>query len=364
MSDIKSVDDEKISAALARVGKNKELCKRVFQVLREAEACADNAVTFRNEVRWPLIFGILRDVKTCQVALANGLIFDVGLDSRIEQALLLSSMEYPDHVWEPQTTKLLVKLGTEASNVIVGGAYIGDHVLPIAYGMSKKNRDGQVHAFEPMQQAFGRLLRHLELNKVTNVVPHQLALWDKSDVLLDINGDAALASTLPHYEEQVDLSEVVHSLTIDDYIESRQLSSVGLIMLDTEGAEEKALLGASHLLSRPFPDAPHLIFEVHRNYVDWSNGLENTSIVKLAMSNGYKVFAIRDFHDNYPMTDKVIEIVPVDDIYLEGPPHGFNLFATKDSGLVARMGLRVVKGVSPKLLVDKNPALHHPSEGL
>lgn len=364
MSDIKPVDSEKISEALARVGRNKELYTRVFQALREAEACTENVVAFRNEVRWPLILGILRDVKTCQVVLENGIIFEVGLDSRIEQALLLSSKEHPDHVWEPQTTKLLVRLATETSTVIVGGAYIGDHVLPIAHSMSKKNGLGQVHAFEPMRHAFERLLHHLKLNNIKNVVPHQLALWEKSDILLDINGSAALASTLPHQGEQFPASDVIQSLTIDDYVKSRQLDGVGLIMLDTEGAEEKALLGANNLLSRPFPNAPHLIFEVHRNYVDWSTGLENTSIVKLVMSNGYKVFAIRDFHDNYPMTDKVIEIVPVDNIYLEGPPHGFNLFATKDDGLISRLGLRLVEGVSPKLLVEKTPALHHPTEGL
>ena len=79
---------------------------------------------------------------------------------------------------------------------------------------------------------------------------------------------------------------------------------------------------------------------------------------------GYTIFAIRDFHDNYPMAGKAVEIIPVDRVYLEGPPHGFNLLAIKDSNLVRRLGLRVVENVSPKLLVHKNPALHHPLDGL
>jgi hypothetical protein len=54
----------------------------------------------------------------------------------------------------------------------------------------------------------------------------------------------------------------------------------------------------------------------------------------------------------------------VDRVYLEGPPHGFNMLATKDRDLVGRLGLRIVENVSPKLLLDKDPALHHPLGGL
>jgi hypothetical protein len=79
---------------------------------------------------------------------------------------------------------------------------------------------------------------------------------------------------------------------------------------------------------------------------------------------GYRLFAIRDFHDNVRMSARPIEIIPVDSVYLEGPPHGFNLFATKDTTIVEHLDLRIVRGVSPKLLADRDPALHHPLDGL
>lgn len=134
-------------------------------------------------------------------------------------------------------------------------------------------------------------------------------------------------------------------------------------MLDTEGGEERGLRGAAKLLTSPWPQAPHVIFEIHRKYVDWSDGLENTSVVRFLTEKGYRVFAIRDIHGNHPMTDQDIEIIPIDRVYLEGPPHGFNVLATKDSSLIGRLGLRVVQGVSPKLLMEKDPALHHPLVG-
>jgi FkbM family methyltransferase len=294
------------------------------------------------------------------VVLENGLVFEVYPDSRIEQALLLSPVAHPDHVWEPQTTKLLLALATDAVHVIVGGAYIGDQVLPLARAAAARTPPGIIHAFEPMEHAFKRLLRNLELNNITNVVPQRLGLWDKTDTALSLDGYLALASSVPVDDAQGNTGEVVKSVTIDSYVESQQLSAVGLIMLDTEGGEENALRGARHLLSRSSPESPHIVFEIHRNFTDWSNGLEHTSIVNLLTTCGYTVFAIRDFHSNYPTAGYPIEIIPADCVYLEGPPHGFNMLAIKDPEVVKRLGLRIVRDVSPKLLLEKDPALHHP----
>lgn len=365
ISEIPRNSEEKVlSAALAKVGRDARFRDEFLDALRKAEMKAEAPATFREEVRRPLMFALFADAGYHNVTLENGLVFEVRPDSRIEQALLLSSEARPDHVWEPQTTRLLVTLGMETSHVIVGGAYIGDHVLLIARAMSESGMPGTVHAFEPMESAYRRLVRHLELNSIDNVLAHRLGLWDRSDAMLDLEGDMALAAAVSADEQAEVSEEAVRSVSIDDYVKDRQLSSVGLVMLDTEGGEEKALLGARDLIARSSSEAPHLVFEVHRNYVDWTNGLENTSIIELLTSNGYEVFAIRDFHDNHRMAGRPIEIVPVDSVYLEGPPHGFNVLATKDSHLAERLGLSVVRNVSPKLLIDKDPALHHPLDGL
>lgn len=358
-------DHTLLARALAVAGQSEELRRTIFEALRRAEAESDNLASFREQVRWPLILALLGEAGTERVRLENGLIFEVGADSRIEQALLLSSVEHPDHVWEPQTTKLLTTLAADAAQAIIGGAYIGDHVLPVAHVMASANQPGQVHAFEPMRHAFNRLLRNLELNNITNVAANRLGLWDTSDTSLSVEGQLALASSVAlEDEEGLNNDDVIKSVTIDDYVKSRQLPAVGLIMLDTEGGEERALTGARSLLERPYPEAPNIVFEIHRHFVDWSDGLENTSVVKFLTSRGYRVYAVRDFHLNYPMKGKPIEIIPVDKVYLEGPPHGFNALATKDAGLIQRLALSVVENVSPKLLLDRDPALHHPLGGL
>jgi len=341
-----------LANALSRAGQNDRLREVIFNALRVAESHAEDPATFREQVRWPLILSLLHDAKTHRVVLQNGIVFDVSPDSRIEKALLLSSVAHPDHVWEPQTTKLLTTLAVGAANVIVGGAYIGDHVLPIA-----RATKGTVHAFEPMQHAFDRLCHHLEINDIENVVAQRFGLWNQSHVLLGLDGHLALASSVAIDNEASVGPETPRSITIDDYVRSRELTGVALIMLDTEGGEERALLGAEKTIAR---DSPNIVFEIHRNFVDWTDGLENTSIVKFLISQNYEVFAIRDFHNNYPMATCPVEIIPVSKVYVEGPPHGFNVLATKDKSLVNRLGLRIVANVSPKLLLDKDRALHFP----
>lgn len=343
---------EGLASALARAGRDEELRKIILESLREAELRADDPVSFRERIRWPLILSLLRDVKTHRVVLENGVVFDVSPDSRIEKALLLSSVAQPDHVWEPQTTKLLTALAKGAANTIVGGAYIGDHVVLIARATA-----GTIHAFEPMAHAFERLLHHLEINRVDNVLAHPLGLWNSSHANLRLDGHLALASAVAIGSDEAADGETIHSISIDDYVDSRRVSAVGLIMLDTEGGEENALLGARNTIAH---DAPNVVFEVHRNFVDWTGGLERTSIVTFLTAQGYEVFAIRDFHNNYPTAGFPIEIIPVAEVYLEGPPHGFNVLATKDARLVERLGLRIVRNVSPKLLLEKDPALHFP----
>lgn len=350
-------DNNLLPRALSIAGKDERLRNIILEALRQAEIEADNAASFCEEVRWPLIVSLLSEVKTHRVTLENGLIFEVSPDSRIEKALLLSLVEHPDHVWEPQTTKLLMALSQRASHVIVGGAYIGDQVLPIAQATASRDPSGMVHAFEPMQHAFFRLLRNLEINKITNVVAQRLGLWDQSNISLNIEGHLGLASSLPIENEPNTSGEVIKSISIDDYVKFRQLKSVDLIMLDIEGGEEKALLGARDTIVR---NSPNIVFEIHRHFVDWTGGLEKTSIVEFLRSYGYTVFAIRDFHNNYPMAEHPIEIIPVDRVYLEGPPHGFNVLATRESNLMERLKLRIVENVSPKLLLHKDPTLHHP----
>ena len=348
-----------LADALALLGRDEGTRYAIFDLLRRMEARQPDPQAFREGVRWPLIASMLLDGVGHEVQLDGGLRIEVHPDSRIERALLLSPDDRPHFVWEPQTTRLLSLLAEKASNTIVGGAYIGDQAIFMARAARAIN--GRVHAFEPMQRSFEQLQRNIQINGLDNVTVHRLALWDRSDVRMRLDGSLALAYAVE--DGGSNRENPIVSLSIDDYVEANSLSSVALITLDVEGNEEKALLGAKQLTSRPSRGAPNIVFEVHRSYVDWTNGLLNTAIVSSLMSEGYETFAIRDGHGEYLAGDVPLEVIPADSVYLDGPPHGFNMLATKDKQLVGRMGLHVVGGVSPKLLYNKDPALHHPIGG-
>ena len=139
-------------------------------------------------------------------------------------------------------------------------------------------------------------------------------------------------------------------------------------MLDIEGAEFNVLQGADNFLKMSADNAPNLVFEIHRSYVDWSVGLENTDLIKFVSGFGYKLFAVRDFNSNVDLSDHrkyFIELIPLqtDKIYLEGPPHGFNVLATKnpESWIFANPEtVKIVNNVSPKLLRHRDPKIHQP----
>ncbi len=361
-----------IETALEKAGEDLIVRGTLFLTLAEAEKRSQQPARFRREVRWPIIQALI-STNSHLVTLKNGLVFEIWPQSRIEQALLLSLDEMPDHIWEPQTTRLACTLAKDCLNVIVGGAYIGDQAIPVAKSLQANSRGGCVYAFEPSPQIVKQLIHNIEINKLRNIKAEQLALWDQGGVEMHLQGTPALASAFTEKRVQDETAFTVLTTGIDEYTKEHGISSVGLIMLDTEGAEMQVLAGAQSLIGKTFPEAPHIIFEVHSDHVDLSVNLEKVPTVQYLLSLGYDVFAIRDLHGNLSMAGRAIEIIPVRDVYVAQVPHGFNMLATKDKDVVSRNDLMIARNVSPKLLSDKNiylpyppkdPSLHLPLDGM
>ena len=222
-------------------------------------------------------------------------------------------------------------------------------------------RGGVVHAFEPNNEQRAMLARNAEINGLTNIRPRPEGLWSDSSTTLKLVGYDSFASA---EVAEVGAADGFQTVTIADYLKAAGVDRLDLIVLDIEGAELGALKGAEPFLAKPAGEAPDILFEVHRHYVDWSNGLAETEIVRFLTDRGYKVFALRDFNSNYDLARTPIELIPLGSIYLEGPPHGFNMVAVKDPSVFQTDAYKIVRDVSPKLLRHKDPRLHHPVGGL
>lgn len=354
------MDQEKLLQALNMIAQNSQWRAEFIRQMQSFETrIATPGVDIREDVTGPLVDALHGDNQIVRKNLSDGTQLDFLYRSKIARDFVMSEPEQPDHAWEPQTSRLLVNLAKRAKQVVIGGAYFGDQAILVARQVAKSN--GIVHAFEPNPDQRKMLMHNAGLNNLTNIVPRAEGLWDNSSTTLKLVGFDSFA----HPEIAGDGgSDGFQTTTIEDYLKAAGVAQLDLIMLDIEGAELRALHGAAAYLKRPAGEAPDIVFEVHRHYVDWSNGLENTDIVKLLTGFGYKVFAVRDFNSNYNLSRQSIELIPADSVYLEGPPHGFNMVAVKDDSVFRTEQYRICKGVSPKLLRHKDPALHHPLAGL
>lgn len=332
--------------ALATIGTNELLRAQFITACQLVERQPEHRfTTVRDDITGPIVDALHANVPVVRKVLSNGIVFEFPYRSKIARDFVMSVPEHPDHVWEPQTTKLLLYLARSAKNVIVGGAYFGDHAILIGDAL---RGHGTCHAFEPDAEQAAMLERNAALNELDNVRVNTLGLWSSAASLSFVGRDA--------YAGTVASENGFPATTIDAYIDRADL-----IMLDLEGAELHALRGAERQLSQY---APNIVFEVHRSYVDWSRGLHNTEIVQYLMSFGYSVFAVRDFQSNVDLRGRPIELVPIETAYLEGPPHGFNLLAVKDTSIIENDRFLMTPNVSPKLLFHRDPKLHHPTGGL
>lgn len=352
---INNLGTDKLRQALFRLGRNKALRSELLTWLKQAEEKIDGPFSVRDEITGPIIDALHSEDDKYEKTLENGAQYQFLYRTKIARDFLLSDRIHPTHVWEPQTTRLLQYLASNTNNdIVIGGAYFGDHAVLL--GRQLQGSDQLVHCFEPDSAQSEMLRINAKINSLDNMRIHQFGLWCESNQHMKLVGFDSLATSVM----SDDSSEGFETTSIDDYMFAQD-SHCGLIMIDIEGGELSVLQGSTKTLER---DKPVIVFEIHRDYVDWSNGLLNTPICTLLSNSGYEIFALRDFNTNQEMGQRCIELIPADKVYLDGPPHGFNMLAIQNRDLISNPLFKLVEGVSPKLLKHKNAELHHPLDGL
>jgi len=360
---LQGVGQDKILTLMNEMGKNSDVRSYMVEILRQVESDVVLPLnrSLREEFTGPMTDALFKGTDVQQKKLKDGTVFNFLYRSKIARDFILSPDAAPDHVFEPQTTKLFLHLAKKAKHGVIGAAYAGDHAIPGAKVVSKNS--GVIHGFEPSDEERGLLVKNARENGVAkNVKAVELGLWDKDKTTLELVGDDAFAHAEPLRGKAGKNAITFPATSIDAYAKKNKINQIDLILMDIEGSELPALKGAVSFLEKPVGEAPNIIFEVHKYYVDWSRGLENSEIIKFLKKFGYHVYAIRDFQSNVPMAKCKVELIEPKDVYLKGPPHGFNMLAVKDPKTIKNSLFRMVKGVSPKLLLHKDPELHWPQE--
>ena len=344
-----------LRAARDLFSKNPKSRKQLIDCLLgiEADLQKGSDHNIREELVGPLVDLIFEDNELLQKRVRGGLTFNFRYSSKIARDFVLATEAEPDHVWEPQTTKSVIALSKGRKQVLIGGAYIGDHAL---YAARQLASGGTVHCFELSDSSVDLLKANLRDNNIANAVVNQQALWSEDGKWIELTGEDSHASP----QEAASKDKAFPSRSVDGYLAEKGVTELDLLMLDIEGGEYKALQGAAKILASEKTNAPAVICEIHRHYVDWSNGLRNTPLCGLLIDNGYEVFAIRDYQGNENVQPPHVELVDIDSAVVSGPPHGFNLLAVKDRSRLDPSVFRIVHNVSPKLLKHRDPKIHAP----
>ena len=130
------------------------------------------------------------------------------------------------------------------------GSYIGTHALYFSMFCPSST----VYAFEPRAKFYGKLIRNLEANDITNCVAHQLALSDKSGFCNIISPEGNHGNAILH-DARISTTRTV---TLD----SLNLTDITVMKIDVEGHEIPVLRGAMETLK----SVQHLFLEA------WTEG--------------------------------------------------------------------------------------------
>ncbi len=152
-------------------------------------------------------------------------------------------------IWEKIFHPYFRKYIRKGSVVLDVGAHLGTHTLFFSKLVGPR---GRVHAFEPQSKMYQELLVNMDLNKISNVVAHFVALGNS-------HGRVSMAHPEIGNEGGTNVGvggNRVELRTLDSFY----LKNVSFLKLDVEGFEPFVLQGARQTLTR---NRPVILIELH-----------------------------------------------------------------------------------------------------
>ena len=167
------------------------------------------------------------------------------------------------------------------------GANIGCHTLRFAKLVGP---EGRVIAFEPMEWAFSKLKRNVELNNFSIILEKAgLSNETKTEQICFKSSWPVDHKPIP----EAQMENLVQLTTLDDYLKGKQFKNIDMIKIDVDGYEFKVLRGAAETLKTY---KPVIIMEaVARTLKRWKGGGNIEDMLLYVQGFGYKLFSVKDF---------------------------------------------------------------------
>jgi FkbM family methyltransferase len=229
------------------------------------------------------------------VQLAPGIFMRVSGTSNVEMAITR------DGVFEAETVELFLKMLAPGMTVFDVGANVGLYTLLAA---DLVGPCGQVHAFEPTPHVAAKLRSNLDMNGFGHVTVSEMAVSESTgDVILyfvEDDGENNILAPEPGYTASV----TVPTVTLDEYVGSNGIGKVDVVKMDIEGAELKALRGATRLLAGE--QCPVLFLEVNPRTLAFGN-TRAAEVVDFLRQHGYRVGTVATYgvHTRFPWANVI-----------------------------------------------------------
>src|SRR4030042_6975012 len=230
-------------------------------------------------------------------------------------------------VWEPITTKLFKQVVKEGDVVVDLGANMGYFTLLASRVVGEK---GKVYAFEPEPVNHTLLLKNIELNNRTNIIPLQKAVSNiTGKVELFIHNKDSGRHTIRQSSNTREFGESVEveCVTLDEFFQNGPVPDV--VKIDVEGVEMLALLGRDSLIRK---SANMRVFmEFYPSLIEQTGYSVEEFAHTLLDKWGFSVTALDEFYK----TKEYSRIGSADDLVAVGKQREIsNLFLEKSRSLI------------------------------
>ncbi len=193
----------------------------------------------------------LLGLKNRFVAKRGGILWELDLEQGVDFAIFLFG------AFEPDVVAACRKLCRRRDVCLDIGANIGAHTLPLAEFVGP---EGRVHAFEPTDFAYRKLLRNISLND------HLAAGIFSSQVFLGRDAAMSVPDTIcsswplrqdagldPMHGGRAESAGDARCDSLDDWMSREKPERIDLLKLDVDGHELDVLRGAEELLKAHKP---------------------------------------------------------------------------------------------------------------
>lgn len=144
----------------------------------------------------------------------------------------------------------------EKGDVVIDvGAHVGKYALTAA---NLVRDEGIVIAIEAHPENFDALLKNISLNGFKNVIPLNVAAFNKDDEQLRLFGSRDNGYSLKAFPNTGGVN--VRAKRIDSIVENLNIKKVDWVKIDVEGAEVEVLEGMEKIVTR---FSPKILIEVH-----------------------------------------------------------------------------------------------------